>query len=245
MNRRVVCTVVYLVVTHYSLPITCYLLSLLMVKTLATDNSHPKERILKVALELFTKQGYEATSIDNIRHVAGFRSKASLYAHFKSKEEISDELKKRILEQIERVLSAAYEVAASDPLSQFVEVIRAYIKWGLTYRQEFAFRIIRAQEERMLAGKYDWQKDPEQNSASSKVYNLLLGSISQLKQKDYPVRSIPEAALVHMMVGAVSRAIIDEDSFGEKGLAQKVDLVVEVCMGIVFSQSIVLENNLS
>lgn len=204
-----------------------------MLKTLATENSHPRERILKVALELFTKQGYEATSIDNIRQVAGFRSKASLYAHFKSKEEISVALKKRILEQIERVLSAAYEQAASDPLSQFVEVIRAYIKWGLTYRQEFAFRIIRAQEERMLAGKYDWQKDPEQNSASSKVYNLLLSSISQLKQKEYPVRSIPEAALVHMMVGAISRAVIDEDSFGDTSLAQKVDWIVEACLGIV------------
>ena len=65
-------------------------------------SGHPKERILQVALELFTKLGYEATSVEDIREAVGFKSKASLYAHFKSKQAISENLTKRILGQIER-----------------------------------------------------------------------------------------------------------------------------------------------
>lgn len=209
---------------------------------------HPKERILQVALELFTKLGYEATSIDDIREAAGFKSKASLYTHFKSKAEISENLKKRILRQIEQAVFAAHEAAAPEPVSQFVEVMRAYIEWGLTHRQEFAFRIIRAQEERMEKETYDWQRDLErsndQNPAPKNVYTLILGIIQQLQSKDYPVRQIPEAALFHMMIGAVSRAVIDRDSFGkveqlsrDVDWTEQVDLILEACMGILFRES--------
>jgi AcrR family transcriptional regulator len=163
---------------------------------------NPKERILQVALELFTKLGYEATSVDDIREAAGFKSKASLYAHFKSKQAISENLKKRILGKIERELFAAQETAAPDPVSQFVGVMRAYIEWGFTHRQEFAFRIIRAQEERMEKGEYDWQKDLEQSkdqsSAARNIYTLILGIVQQLRSEEYPVRQIPEAALFHL-----------------------------------------------
>jgi AcrR family transcriptional regulator len=210
---------------------------------------NPKERILQVALELFTKLGYEATSIDDIREAAGFRSKASLYAHFKSKQAISENLKKRILEQIQRELFAAYETAAPDPVSQFFEVMRAYIKWGFTHRQEFAFRIIRAQEERMEKGEYDWQRDLEQSkdrsSVPKNIYTLILGIIQQLRSEEYPVRQIPEAALFHMMIGAISRAVIDRDSFGKVAQSEEnvdwteqVNLTLESCMGILFKEAI-------
>jgi AcrR family transcriptional regulator len=209
----------------------------------------PKERILQVALELFIKLGYEATSVEGIREAAGFKSKASLYAHFKSKEAISENLKKRILGQIERELFAAYETAAPDPVSQFVEVMRAYIEWGFTNRQEFAFRIIRAQEERMEKGEYDWQRDldqsKDQSSAPRSIYTLILGIVQQLRSKEYPVRQIPEAALFHMMIGAISRAVIDRDSFGKVAQlgedvdwTEQVDLTLEACMGILFQEAV-------
>src|SRR5258708_39218199 len=48
--------------------------------------SHGRDGILQAALQLFSRRGYDATSIDDIRRAAGFKSKASLYTHFKSKE---------------------------------------------------------------------------------------------------------------------------------------------------------------
>lgn len=46
-----------------------------------------RDRILDVAMELFIEQGYEATSLREIAEPLGF-TKAALYYHFKSKQEI-------------------------------------------------------------------------------------------------------------------------------------------------------------
>jgi AcrR family transcriptional regulator len=46
-----------------------------------------RERILDIALDLFTTQGYETTSLREIAEQLGF-SKAAIYYHFKSKDDI-------------------------------------------------------------------------------------------------------------------------------------------------------------
>ena len=51
-------------------------------------------------LELFSVQGFEATSISQIADAVGIR-KASLYSHFESKQEILDTLVKQVLQQYE------------------------------------------------------------------------------------------------------------------------------------------------
>lgn len=56
------------------------------MKTSAT-----KQHIIDAALELFSVQGFEATSVGQIADAVGIR-KASLYSHFKSKEEILETL---------------------------------------------------------------------------------------------------------------------------------------------------------
>jgi AcrR family transcriptional regulator len=65
-----------------------------------------RSRILEIATELFTEQGYDATSLRQIAEQLGF-SKAALYYHFKSKDEIllalvqpALELQKKLVERI-------------------------------------------------------------------------------------------------------------------------------------------------
>jgi AcrR family transcriptional regulator len=53
----------------------------------APADSSTRERILDIALELFTEQGYERTSLRQIAERLGF-SKAAIYYHFASKEDI-------------------------------------------------------------------------------------------------------------------------------------------------------------
>jgi len=53
--------------------------------------SEAKMKILEASLELFSKYGYEATSISQIADALGVK-KASLYSHFASKQEIYDTL---------------------------------------------------------------------------------------------------------------------------------------------------------
>lgn len=60
--------------------------------------SNTKQEILDTALNLFSVQGYEATSISQIADVVGIR-KASMYSHFASKQEILDALIQEVLDQ--------------------------------------------------------------------------------------------------------------------------------------------------
>ena len=59
-----------------------------------------KQEILEASLDLFSVQGFEATSISQIADAVGIR-KASLYSHFESKQEILDTLVKQVLQQYE------------------------------------------------------------------------------------------------------------------------------------------------
>src|ERR1700744_1707131 len=64
-----------------------------------------RERILDIALELFTEQGYDKTSIRDIAERLGF-TKAALYYHFKSKADILLELHLRLHALGEQLLGA-------------------------------------------------------------------------------------------------------------------------------------------
>jgi AcrR family transcriptional regulator len=59
--------------------------------------SNTRERILEVALDLFTEQGYDGTSLREIAAKLGV-TKAALYYHFESKEDILQALHMRLHE---------------------------------------------------------------------------------------------------------------------------------------------------
>ncbi|MDD6203453.1 MAG: TetR/AcrR family transcriptional regulator [Firmicutes bacterium] len=62
------------------------------------DRGNTKQEILEAALELFSVQGFEATSVSQIADAVGIR-KASLYSHFQNKQAILDAIVKEVLEQ--------------------------------------------------------------------------------------------------------------------------------------------------
>lgn len=64
------------------------------------EKGNTKQEILEAALDLFSVQGFEATSISQIAGAVGIR-KASLYSHFESKQAILDAIIKDVLEQYE------------------------------------------------------------------------------------------------------------------------------------------------
>ena len=72
------------------------------------EKGNKKQEILGAALELFSIQGFEATSVSQIADAVGIR-KASLYSHFESKQAILDALVKNVLEQY-----AAHSIFAKD-----------------------------------------------------------------------------------------------------------------------------------
>jgi AcrR family transcriptional regulator len=82
-----------------------------------------RERIQQVALELFTENGYEATSLREIAEHLGV-TKAALYYHFKTKEEIVDS----IIGDLQRGFDELIEWARDRPrdLEMRRELIRRY-----------------------------------------------------------------------------------------------------------------------
>jgi len=67
------------------------------------EKGNTKAQILAASLELFSEQGFEATSISQIADAVGVR-KASLYAHFSSKQDILNSLMGELTEEFNQHL---------------------------------------------------------------------------------------------------------------------------------------------
>ncbi|WP_298739259.1 TetR/AcrR family transcriptional regulator, partial [uncultured Treponema sp.] len=65
------------------------------------EKGNTKQVILAAALDLFSVQGFEATSMQQIAEAVGIR-KPSLYSHFAGKQEILDALVRTTIEQYEK-----------------------------------------------------------------------------------------------------------------------------------------------
>ncbi len=188
-----------------------------------------RDTIFKKSLQLFTEKGYDGTSIDDIRQAAGFKSKASFYTHFKSKEELASALLHRILEDEARITTEAFQTSNPEPLAQFLAVGRAFIKWGLTNPQEYAFCFLRTQQEMLIRGRYS-----DEAEQSNDAIKYLIGRI----RVKYPVRKIANDALTSMIVGLISKAVIDQASFGKISMTEKTEQVIEMCLGILFTEKV-------
>jgi AcrR family transcriptional regulator len=82
-------------------------------------------RIQEIALELFTEKGYDATSLREISERLGF-TKAALYYHFKSKEEIVESLTADHIARIEALIEWAGDQAATTEMRR--EFVRRYME---------------------------------------------------------------------------------------------------------------------
>ena len=90
-----------------------------------------KERILSAALELFAQSGYLGTSMSDIAKQLGI-TKAALYKHYASKQEILDRIVER-MNEMDRERAREYEMPEAEPdgfaeayLRIPAEKIRAY-----------------------------------------------------------------------------------------------------------------------
>jgi len=96
----------------------------------STGHGNTRQRILDIALDLFITQGYDATSIRQIAERLGF-SKASIYYHFASKQDILMALHYK-LHEVGREALSSVQVPATSPeawmalLDQLINEILEY-----------------------------------------------------------------------------------------------------------------------
>lgn len=84
-----------------------------------------RERALSAALDLFSREGYDAVSMREIAEELGV-SKAALYHHFTSKEEIAQELIGGYLAAVDELITWAKQTEPdlSDLLTRWAELVR-------------------------------------------------------------------------------------------------------------------------
>lgn len=104
-------------------------------------SSDRREHILAVSLTLFARHGMDQVSTRKIAQAVGI-SQPSLYAHFKSRDEIAIELSSRAFERLrERMLTAT--LAEASPIERLRLMGREYVLFGLEesdgYRVAFMF----------------------------------------------------------------------------------------------------------
>ncbi|MGN1404904.1 MAG: TetR/AcrR family transcriptional regulator [Erysipelotrichaceae bacterium] len=96
------------------------------------DRGNTKQEILDAALDLFSRQGYEATSISSIADAVGIK-KASLYSHYSSKQAILDALVKNVLEQYAEKSAMANpdKVKMPENADEAVRMVKEHISYIL------------------------------------------------------------------------------------------------------------------
>jgi len=91
----------------------------------AVPREDTRSRIQEIALELFTEKGYDATSLREISERLGV-TKAALYYHFKSKEEIVESMTADHIARIDALLEWAGEQKPSPEMRR--EFLRRYME---------------------------------------------------------------------------------------------------------------------
>jgi AcrR family transcriptional regulator len=133
---------------------------------LAPETASTRERILDVALELFIDQGYEGTSLRELAEKLGF-TKAALYYHFASKEDILLALHMRIhdvgREGLERLRDGA-------DLAAFESVLTTVLDQMLAQRKLF---LMHARNQAALEKLHLKPHQPEHDDLQARFQQLL------------------------------------------------------------------------
>jgi AcrR family transcriptional regulator len=101
-----------------------------------TRRGDTRARIQQVALELFAEQGYERTSLREIAERLGV-TKAALYYHFKSKEDIVRSFTEDYFAQLDALVEWGREQPPSDKTS--AEILDRYIAIVMESGEVFRF----------------------------------------------------------------------------------------------------------
>jgi AcrR family transcriptional regulator len=174
-----------------------------------------RTRIQRIALELFTEHGYEATSLREIAERLGF-TKAALYYHFKTKDEIVDSL---VAERTARMADLV-EWAQTQPrdLESRCEVLRRYS--AMLYEQD-QLALIRFFERN--------QSTMAQHKSGVAMRELLLQLLSVLTDADAPLTTRIRGSLaifaLHSSFFSVPDPNITDEERQDAALEVAVDLL--------------------
>ncbi|MCY0877577.1 MAG: TetR/AcrR family transcriptional regulator [Firmicutes bacterium] len=162
--------------------------------------SDSRTRILDVALQLFDQQGYAGTSMEAIRKAAGFRTKSSLYAHFPSKQSLSEALLERILAEETAALAPCLKPESQATLDDVLNLAERLVTWGLTHQAAYRFCF--------LQWHGDTPRPPRTDAAVEVAPQWAIAVLSRLQAEGAPLRAMDPAFLVNACYGLINQVIV-------------------------------------
>jgi AcrR family transcriptional regulator len=136
-----------------------------------------RERILEAASELFTEQGYDATSLREIAERLGF-TKAALYYHFQSK----DEILRALLEPFETTVRELVErLEAADDAEGWAAALTWVI--GQMYENFELFALLRRNRASVEALAATFEKFQEHTQMHERIEKTVYGKGLSLSEQ--------------------------------------------------------------
>lgn len=178
-------------------------------------------KLMEVAREHFSEQGYAHASLEEMVKQAGL-TRGALYHHFGSKEGLF----LAVLESVQQEIAERIETdaaASDDPWKQLLLGCRAFVTAAVEPRNR---RILLLDGPSVL-GWDAWRRTDEQNSMR------LLREQLQLLQRQGYLRPISVDALTHLLSGAMNEAVlwIAETPDRLQSLEESIAAITLLCEG--------------
>jgi AcrR family transcriptional regulator len=158
-----------------------------------------RSRVQKVALELFAEQGYEKTSLREIAERLGV-TKAALYYHFKSKEDIVHSLTDDHYAQIDELIEWAKAQPSSEQRRR--EILDRYVR--IVFGGAEVFRFIEQNRAAMQA------MEQSKGDRLARFRSRLDALVELLAGPDAPVRERVRATAALITASATCHVVWDE-----------------------------------
>ena len=186
------------------------------VTTASTSRTDTRSRVQKVALELFAEQGYEKTSLREIAERLGV-TKAALYYHFKSKEDIVHSFTDDYFSELDALVEWAKEQPRGEENRR--EILDRYVSIVLASSEVFRFlEQNRASVQSMEAGKERFARVRARLDA---LVDVLVGA-------EAPLRDRVRAATAVLSVGATCMFFLQQVDDPDKLRAIVLELATDL-----------------
>jgi AcrR family transcriptional regulator len=176
-----------------------------------TQSQDSRDEILKAAMHLFANRGFHETSMSEVAREARV-SKALIFWHFKTKEELFVAVLNRLLEPY--FIDFAEEAAAMDERAQIQKLVEFYLLFVRDNASSVRFFLAQMLQDQRLSESL--------NDQVLKLYTgyraMLIELIASAQQKGIcPRRSAPEAA-AGFLLSALNGLLIEYLFLGAKAV---------------------------
>jgi len=177
-----------------------------------------REHLIDVAIDLFNQHGYHATGVDRIMEATGI-SKATLYRHFKTKDDLIVAVLAKIDEAAREEMRAFVENASADPRERILATFSQLAIW--LEDQSFAGCPF-------MAAASEFSSDPnvvlQQVQMHKRLYLAFFEELTRAGKIPDPKTVARQLVMLHE--GAVAFAQV----LGPKGVAANARLAAEAVL---------------